>query len=132
MLQMLRFALLTAVVLYAVIGEVIAPKQSAQPLPILFYVLTMVAIATVGVAFMMRRLMMKPAEPNASGRVDPLVVNRWRTANIISYAIADAVALFGLVLRIMGFSFSQVMPFYLAGFILILFLAPRLPSNQVA
>jgi FtsH-binding integral membrane protein len=132
MLQMLRFALLTSIVLYALIGEVAGPKNAAQPLPIMFHILTFMAIGIVVLAFAMRRLLMKPSEPNASGTPDPTVISRWKTANILTYASSEAVALFGLVLRMMGFTLSQVVPFYLAGFILILFLAPRLPPNQVA
>ena len=132
MLQMLRFALLTSVVLYVLVGEVAGPKHAAQPLPILFHVLTILAIGMVALAFTMRRMMMKPVEPSVSGTIDPAVMNRWRTANLLTYVVSEAVGLFGLVLRIMGFTLVQVIPFYLAAFILILFLAPRLPSNQAA
>jgi F0F1-type ATP synthase membrane subunit c/vacuolar-type H+-ATPase subunit K len=130
-LQMLRFTMLTSVVLYAVVGEMAGPKNAPQPLPIMFHVLTFMAIGIVALAFVMRRLLMKPSATD-SGAADPAVLNRWRTANILTYVISEAVALFGLVLRMMGFTLSQVVPFYLAGFILILFLAPRLPSNPVA
>jgi hypothetical protein len=35
--------------------------------------------------------------------------------------------MFGLVLRLIGFSLSQVASFYIAGFILLLFFGPRRP-----
>jgi hypothetical protein len=132
MLQIVRFALLTSVVLYALIGEVAGPKTPATVSPLLFYILTLVAVTSVAVAFVLRRTLMKESEPTASGTVDASVINRWRMANIVTYALAESIAMFGLVLRMLGFTLGQILPFYLAGFILILFLAPRLPSNQVA
>ena len=35
------------------------------------------------------------------------------------------------VLRFLGFSFTQVTSFYIAGFVLMLYFAPRRPSNAI-
>jgi hypothetical protein len=50
---------------------------------------------------------------------------RWRTGCIVTYALSEAVALFGLMLRITGFALSQVAVFYIAGILLLLFFSPR-------
>jgi hypothetical protein len=41
--------------------------------------------------------------------------------------LSESIAIFGLVLRILGFSLSQVASFYISGFILLLFFGPRRP-----
>jgi F0F1-type ATP synthase membrane subunit c/vacuolar-type H+-ATPase subunit K len=57
-------------------------------------------------------------------------LTRWRTGHLAIYALSESVALFGLVLRILGFNLSEVMPFYLAGFALILLFGPRSASSS--
>ena len=49
---------------------------------------------------------------------------------MITYALCEAVALYGFILRIMGFSFRSVAPFYLASIILMIFFAPRTVEGQ--
>jgi len=62
---------------------------------------------------------------------DAATLSRWRAGHIMTYALSEAIAIFGLVLRIIGFSLSQVASFYIAGFILLLFFGPRRPvANQ--
>jgi hypothetical protein len=50
----------------------------------------------------------------------------------MTYALSEAIAIFGLLLRFIGFSFSHVASFYVAGFILLLFFGPRRPVSQAA
>jgi hypothetical protein len=50
----------------------------------------------------------------------------------MTYALSEAIAIFGLVLRLIGFSLSQVAYFYIAGFILLLFFGPRRPVGQAS
>jgi uncharacterized membrane protein len=55
---------------------------------------------------------------------------RWRAGLIITFALCLAVALLGLVLRILGASSSQATPFYLAGALLMLYFVPRRPASK--
>jgi len=64
-----------------------------------------------------------------TGATDVGTLNRWRSGYIVTYALSESLALFGLILRFMGFNLVQVAPFYLAGFILMLFFGPRQPSE---
>jgi hypothetical protein len=50
----------------------------------------------------------------------------------MTYALSEAIAIFGLVLRLIGFSLSQVWSFYIAGIILLLFFGPRRPVREAA
>jgi len=52
-------------------------------------------------------------------------LNRWRTGYLITYALSEALALFGLLVRLAGFSLSQAVTFYLPGLVLMLFFRPR-------
>jgi hypothetical protein len=46
-----------------------------------------------------------------------------------TYTLCEALALLGLVLRFLGFSFQQSLPFYIASFVLLLFFGPREPIS---
>lgn len=134
-IQMMRLALLVSIGLYVFVGETVfrgAHSVRPTPNPLLFYVLTFVATTIVALIFIMRRVLATgPQSPLAGQSVDASVLNRWRTGHIMTYALSEAIALFGLVLRMLGFSLSQVAPFYVAGFVLLLFFSPRLPSNTI-
>ena len=125
-LQMIRGAMLVSVLLYVAVGEFAARTPAAPPDLLLFYVLTFVAVIMVAVIMVVRRLFIKPAlDALGTQDTDLAIVNRWRTGYIVSYALSEAVALYGLVLRFLGFTLSQVAPFYVAGIILLLLLSPR-------
>jgi len=77
-----------------------------------------------------RTLVLQSAATLASRPNDAATLNRWRAGNIMTYALAESIALFGLVLRLIGFTLSQVWSFYIAAFILLLFFGPRLPMSE--
>lgn len=130
-LRILQFAMLGAVVLYVVIGEVV--PHTVHPInPVVFQALALLAASMVVALFVLRRLTVRRAEPALSGpSIDSTALMRWRTGVILTLALSEAVALYGFVLRILGFSLSEVAPFYVAGFTLMLFLGPRKPSNEL-
>jgi hypothetical protein len=65
----------------------------------------------------------------AQGETGSRPLYLWRLGQIATFAISETVAMFGFTLRILGFSFPLVAPFYLAGIVLLLFFSPRPPSN---
>jgi hypothetical protein len=75
--------------------------------PSLSYVFTTAAVAIVGVVFVIRRTSVLRS----------------------TYALCEALALFGMILRFMGFSFERSLPFYVGGFVLIFFFGPRAPPS---
>jgi hypothetical protein len=126
-LQIVRIALLVSIVCYAFIGERMA--QSAAPDRNVYFAITLIAITTVGIIFAVRRLfVLQPEETLVSEPENAAALNRWRAGYLVIYALSESVALFGLVLRILGFNLSEVMPFYLAGFALMLLFGPRRPT----
>jgi len=119
--------MLAAIVVYAVVGEFVSSASHMRD-PITYYVLSLVTITIVGVILVVRRTLVLQSESMLATRPgDAATLNRWRTGYIMTYALSEAIAVFGLALRILGFSLSQVLTFYLASFILLLFFGPRRP-----
>ena len=122
--------MLVSVALFVLIGEVVGsiPKLSD---PTLFYALSLATITIVGVILVVRRtLVLQSASMLAARPNDAATLNRWRTGYIMTYTLSESIALFGLVLRLMGFTLSQVWSFYIAAFILLLFFGPRRPLSE--
>src|SRR5437588_9498022 len=44
---------------------------------------------------------------------------RWRSGNILSFALAESIVLYGFVVRFLGASLAQAAPFYIAGIIIL-------------
>jgi hypothetical protein len=124
--QIARIALLVSISLYVFVGERATPGTAAMPNRNFYFVLTLVALTTVGMAFAVWRLFVLRSEALLAAQPDDAAaLGRWRSGFIMTYALSEAVALFGLVLRIVGFSLSEVAPFYVVGFVLLLLFSPR-------
>jgi hypothetical protein len=130
LLRTVQRTLLGSIVLYAIVGEVVGPL-GASANPTLSYVLTTVGVAVVGMILVVRRtLVLRSAITLAEKPEDGLTLNHWKTGYIATYALCETLALFGLILRFMGFGFQQSVPFYVGGFVLLFFFGPRQPSPQ--
>jgi len=124
--------MLVSVVLFVLVGEVVGsiPKLSD---PTLFYALSLATITIVGVILVVRRtLVLQSATMLAARPNDAAILGRWRTGYVMTYALSESIALFGLVLRLIGFTLSQVWSFYIAAFILLLFFGPRRPLSEAS
>jgi hypothetical protein len=131
LLQAVRVALLVSIALYVFIGERMGESTAAVPDRNFYFAITLVAITTVGMTFAVRRLFVLRSEVMlAEHPEDPAALKRWRTGYIITYTLCETVALFGFVLRFVGFTLSEVTPFYLVGFVLMLLFAPRRASSR--
>ena|SRR6202795_471522 len=123
--------MLLSVALFVLAGELVGsiPRLSN---PTLFYALSLATITIVGVILVVRRTLVLQSAAILAGRPnDAATLNRWRAGHVMTYALSEAIAMFGLLLRIIGFSLSQVASFYIAGFILLLFFGPRRPVARV-
>jgi hypothetical protein len=120
--------MLGSILLYVVVGELLGSGARAAN-PSLSYVFTTAGVAIVGVIFVVRRtLVLRSAESLASHPDDSLTLNHWRSGYIATYALCEALALFGFVLRFTGCSLQQSLPFYIGGFVLLFFFGPRQPA----
>jgi hypothetical protein len=126
-----QWALLASIVLLASFVEWIQPAAVVRPQPY-FYAIAGMGIWTLTGASFFRRKLLMPAEKILSTKPDDeAALRRWRAGYIAIYAVCDNVAIWGVVLRFLGFSLLTAIPFYLAGFLLLLYFAPRPPTNAI-
>ncbi len=131
-LRTVQWAMLLSVLMYAAVGEILGPRI-AHVDPALSYVFSTLAVGIVGTIFVLRRtLVLRAASTLASQPEDNLSLNQWKTGYIATYALCEALALFGLVLRFRGSELQQSLLFYIGGFVLLFFFRPRQPDTQSA
>jgi hypothetical protein len=74
--------------------------------PSISYVFSTLGVAIVGMIFVVRRtLVLRSAESLASHPDDALALGHWKSGYLATYALSEALALFGLILRFMGCNF---------------------------
>ncbi len=131
LLRSVRLFLLVTIVLYAAIAERFGPAPKAQA-PLIFYAITAVAISLIATMFAIRRgRLAKLEKVLSSDQEDTAALNPWRATYLLLFMACEAIALYGLVLRFQGFTLMQIAPFHIAGFVLMLYFAPRRPTNAI-
>jgi hypothetical protein len=128
-LRAVQWSLLASVVLYGILGEVVGPGARGVD-PAVSYVFTTLSVAIIGVIFVVRRtLVFRAAASLTIHPDDSISLNEWRTGYLTTYALCEALALFGIALRFLGGNFGQSLPYYIGGFALLLFFKPREPVS---
>jgi len=128
-LRTVQWAMLLSILLYVAVGEVLGPRIRHVD-PALSYVFSTLAVGIVGTIFVVRRtLVLRAASTLATQPEDHMSLNHWKTGYIATYALCEALALFGLVLRFRGSELQQSMLFYAGGFVLLFFFRPRQPEE---
>lgn len=128
-LPLIRLLLLLSVPVYIFLSM----RAPVQPLPdpLLFRAIAFLAIAEAGVAFFLRARLISAAE-TAWQEVPETkaALARWLNANIVPWAMCLSIAMYGMVLRYVGYTFRSVTPFFLAGVLLMLCFPPRRPEQM--
>lgn len=128
-LRIVQWSMLASILFYAAIGEYMGPRGRGVD-PALSYIFSTLAVAIVGTIFVVRRtLVLRAAESLADHPDDRLSLGHWRTGYLATYALCEALALFGLVLRFRGCELQQSLLFYAGGFILLFFFRPIQPAS---
>ena len=128
LVRIVQIAMLASIAAYAVVGELVGRKYAPQNT--LFYALSFVAITIVGATMVVRSTLVLPSEDSLRRRPDDtLTIGRWRTGHLFMYGMCEALALLGLVLRLLGFSLSHIWGFYLGGVLLLLLFSTRDPRT---
>ncbi len=131
LVRQVQIAMLVTIALYAVAGEMLSGKLTHDPANALFHALSFISISLVGATVVVRRTLILPSEGLLKERSDDTVaVARWRTGYLFLYALCEVLGLFGLVLRMSGFTLGNVWGFYLGGFLLLLLYSPRAPRAE--
>lgn len=127
-LRSVQWAMLVSILLYVALGQIVTPTAHMLD-PAVGYVFTTLAVALVGVIFVVRRTLVFRSEGSLAAHPDDTIsLNHWKTGYIVTYALCEALALFGLIERFLGAGMEQSMLYYLGGFVLILFFRPRPPE----
>ncbi len=128
-LRAVQWAMLASVVLYAIFGQIVGPVPRGIDAT-LSYLFATLSVAIVGAIFVVRRtLVLRAGESLASRPEDRLSLSHWRTGYIATYVLCESLALFGLILRFRGSPVAASVPYYVGGFILLLFFWPRRPAS---
>ena len=131
LVRQIQIAMLVSIALYAVVGETLARTLAHNPANTLFHAFSLISISLVGATVVVRRTLVLPSEALLKERSDDSVaVARWRTGYLCLYVMCESLGLFGLILRIMGFTLGNVWGFYLGGFLLLLLYSPRAPRAE--
>lgn len=129
-LRAVQWALLGSVLLYVALGVVVRPMRGSID-PSLSYLFTTLAVAVIGAIFVVRRTLVFRVEASLAKEPNEVVsLNHWRTGYIATYALCEGLALFGLVQRFLGASVGQAVPYFLGGFVLLLFFRPTQPERS--
>lgn len=128
-LRVVQWSMLASVLVYAAIGERLGPPARGAE-PTLSYIFSTLAVGIVGTIFVVRRTLVQRAAASLATQPDDRIsLNHWQTGYIATYALCEALALFGLVLRFQGSQFQQSLLYYIGGFVLLFFFGPRRPEN---
>ena len=131
LVRQVQIAMLVSIALYAVAGEMLAGKLAHDPANALFHALSFISISIVGATVVIRRTLVLPSEGLLKERSDDSVaVARWRTGYLFLYALCELLGMFGLILRMSGFTLGNVWGFYLGGVVLLLLYSPRAPRAE--
>lgn len=131
-LRTMQWAMLLSILLYVAVGEILGPRIRRVD-PALSYLFSTLAVGIIGTIFVVRRtLVLRAASTLARQPEDNICLSQWKTGYIATYALCEALALFGLVLRFRGSGFQQSLLFYIGGFVLLFFFRPRQPETQPA
>ena len=115
-------ALTSSIVVYLVVLQVAAPKETDTGGGSLAGVLAAVSVVNLVVSFGARWFLQRIVKNGKEG--ESIDFSRVLTLSIISWALAESVAIYGLVLGFTGEPFSVYSGFFIAGFIAMVTLAP--------
>ena len=132
LVRQVQIAMLVSIALYLVAGERLARTLAHHPANALFHALSFISISIVGATLVVRRTLVLPSEALLKETPDDtLAATRWRTGYLILYVLCEALGVFGLILRMAGFTLANVWGFYLGGVLLLLLYSPRAPRSEV-
>lgn len=114
--------------MYAVVGEKIAPHMDRPLQPAVLVGMAVVCAAMLGIAVWAQIARIRPAiQALQLKHEDEVSLQRWREGTILSCVLLEAVVLEGFALRFIGGTFLDSLPFYFVGIVLMIFYWPQRP-----
>lgn len=122
-------ALLLSIFLYAFVAERVAQPARTVNTAVVEAV-SLICVSIVVSIFIVRRLVIAKAMSKlALQPEDANTLARWRIGTLLTLALCESVAMFGVVVRCFGCTFAQAGIFYFAALVLMIFLMPRRPEQ---
>jgi hypothetical protein len=128
-LRKVRWVLLASIGLYTIVC-LRAPAVPAPKLLVLRAIELFAIAILAGIFFLRRKLILTSEAILFTQANEPAALARLRAGYVLTWALCEAIALYAVVLRYMGFTFSQVIPLLMGGFLLMLFISPRRPNEH--
>lgn len=126
-MRILYCTFVLSVFLYEFSAEQIGPEPNKAN-PIFVIGLAVVSLAIVIIALGLRRKYVGSAEETLRLSPDnPTALGRWRVGQILSLALAESVAVYGLALRLIGTPLKVAAPFYVGAIVLMALWWPQRP-----
>ena len=125
-IRIVHFAFLAAPAFLYFVLATITITGNGEP-SFLPTVLALLSVSEVGIGTAFRSKLMRPAaEKLQRSPEDSAAMAQWLRGNILSFAFAFTVVLYGFLIRVLGFSWNFAAWFFVAGFLLLLWWTPRL------
>lgn len=126
-LRLVHILMLISICLYFWLGEWIK-KQPETLDPAFLKGLAILALITGGVVLFVRVQLLSGAEEQLRLQSDnTAALQRWNFLYILSFALSESIALYGIALRVMGASRTQAAGFYVGAIALMLLSTPHRP-----
>jgi len=126
-IRIIYAVLLFKMILYVLTAEKLS-HQEPHDIHTIWLAFLVSGLMIVAVALSFRIKMLEPAGETLQAKADDQrALARWRAGNILSFVLVETVALFGFVLRFIGGTTWQSLPFYVVGIALMLVWWPRRP-----
>src|SRR5207245_1070239 len=104
----------------------VAIPSTATPNLIILRAVSVLAVMLILTTIVVRRLFVLRSEAALAAQPsDSKALARWRVGYLLTYILSEGIALYGVVLHFLGFALAQVTPFFLTGFVLLVFFCPR-------
>jgi F0F1-type ATP synthase membrane subunit c/vacuolar-type H+-ATPase subunit K len=127
-IQTIYFAMLGAALMYLIVLQALAPQENPNLSPILKQGVWALASASAAAVIFFRQMKIMPILERPA--VDAATRSSLRAYYIISFALSEAVLLYGFVLRMLGATVLEAGVPYVAGLVLFAINYPRWPGSD--
>jgi|ERR1019366_9164356 hypothetical protein len=132
-LRLVQFAMIAAIPMYEWVAESTRGRGSSD-WTLWHWVMTGLALYAAAVGFFFgRRMIPRSEEAIAKTVSDPKALKQWEAGHLIRLASAEAIAVWGVALRmVLGGTLWQASFFYAVGLLLLLLWTPRMPTTPAS
>lgn len=125
-LRIVHLILIVSMLVYIWLPSHLRVRPSQLLNPVVYGALVVMALFLVGAIVLIRNLMLQRSMDQLALRPgDSGLLRRWYQGYVIIFCLCEAIVLYGFVLRFMGATLLQSVPFYLGGLALMLCFAPK-------